>query len=40
MLYQLVTRVRNELKIIVYDNPDLYVKLLSIKDLKKKQNLT
>lgn len=40
MLYQLVTRVRNELKIIVYDNPDLYVKLLSIKDLKNKQNLT
>lgn len=31
MLYQIVTRVVDELKIIVYDNPDLYLDLLKIK---------
>lgn len=31
MLYQIVTRVVNELKIIVLDNPDLYISLLEIK---------
>ena len=31
MLYQIVTRVVDELKIIVSNNPELYVKLLSIK---------
>lgn len=31
MLYQIVTRVVDELKIIVLDNPDLYLKLKSIK---------
>lgn len=31
MLYQIVTRVVDELKIIVTNNPELYVKLLSIK---------
>ncbi len=30
MLYQIVTRVVNDLKIIVYKNPDLYLKLLEI----------
>ena len=33
MLYQIVTRVVNELKIIVLDNPELYLKLLEIKSL-------
>lgn len=33
MLYQIVTRVIDELKIIVIDNPKLYVKLLEIKAL-------
>ena len=31
MLYQIATRVVDELKIIVLDNPDLYAKLLNIK---------
>lgn len=31
MLYQIVTRVVDELKIVVLDNPDLYLKLLEIK---------
>ncbi len=31
MLYQIVTRVVDELKIVVIDNPQLYVKLLEIK---------
>lgn len=31
MLYQITTRVVDELKIIVFNNPDLYVKLLEIK---------
>lgn len=33
MLYQITTRVVDELKIIVFDNPDLYVKLLEIKTM-------
>ncbi len=33
MLYQIVTRVVDELKIIVLDNPALYLKLLEIKNL-------
>ena len=32
MLYQIVTRVVDELKIIVLDNPELYLKLLEIKN--------
>lgn len=36
MLYQMVTRVVSELKIIVLDNPDLYYKLLQIKSLGDK----
>lgn len=35
MLYQIVTRVVNELKIIALDNPLLYVKLLEIKAMDK-----
>ncbi|MBQ4515649.1 MAG: DUF2075 domain-containing protein [Clostridia bacterium] len=35
MLYQIVTRVVNELKIIVLDNPDLYCRLLEIKAMDK-----
>ena len=35
MLYQIVTRVVNELKIIVLDNSSLYVKLLEIKAMDK-----
>ncbi len=31
MLYQIVTRVINELKIIILNNPKLYEKLLEIK---------
>lgn len=31
MLYQIVTRVVDELKVIVLDNPELYLKLLEIK---------
>ena len=34
MLYQIVTRVVDELKIIVTNNPELYVKLLSIKAME------
>ncbi len=33
MLYQIVTRVVDELKIVVYNNPDLYLKLLEIKTM-------
>lgn len=33
MLYQIVTRVVDELKIIVFNNPELYIKLLDIKKL-------
>jgi len=33
MLYQIVTRIIDELKIIVLDNPELYLKLLEIKSL-------
>lgn len=36
MLYQIVTRVVNELKIIVYKNPDVYLKLLEIKSMGSK----
>lgn len=36
MLYQIVTRVVDELKIIVYKNPRLYLKLLEIKEMGKK----
>jgi len=35
MLYQIVTRVVNELKIIVLDNPNLFIKLLEIKNSGK-----
>lgn len=35
MLYQIVTRVVNELKIVVLDNPKLYSKLLEIKNMSK-----
>lgn len=38
MLYQIVTRVVNHLKIIVLDNPELYIKLLEIKALDKHEN--
>jgi len=31
MLYQIVTRVIDELKILVFNNPSLYLKLLEIK---------
>lgn len=34
MLYQIVTRVISELKIIVYNNPKLFVELLKIKNKK------
>lgn len=40
MLYQIVTRVVNELKIIVLNNPELYAKLLEIKCLYKHSNDT
>ncbi len=33
MLYQIVTRVVDDLKIIVLDNPELYLKLLEIKSM-------
>ena len=33
MLYQIVTRVIDELKIVVFKNPELYLKLLEIKSL-------
>ena len=33
MLYQIVTRVVDELKIIVINNPSLYAKLLGIKSM-------
>lgn len=33
MLYQIVTRVVDNLKIIVLNNPDLYLKLLEIKSM-------
>lgn len=35
MLYQIVTRVINQLKIVVLDNPDLYCKILEIKTLNE-----
>lgn len=35
MLYQIVTRVVDELKIVVLDNPSLYLKLLEIKAMKE-----
>ena len=35
MLYQIVTRVVNKLKIVVLDNPDLYSKILEIKTMKE-----
>lgn len=35
MLYQIVTRVVNQLKIVVLDNPDLYSKILEIKTMKE-----
>lgn len=35
MLYQIVTRVVNQLKIVVLDNPNLYGKLLEIKTMEK-----
>ena len=35
MLYQIVTRVVNELKIVVLNNPKLYCKLLEIKAMDK-----
>ena len=35
MLYQIVTRVIDELKIVVLDNPELYLKLLEIKAMGK-----
>ena len=35
MLYQIVTRVVNELKIVVYDNPELYFNLLKIKGMSE-----
>ena len=37
MLYQIATRVVNELKIIVINNPELYVKLLEIKQMGDKE---
>ena len=37
MLYQIVTRVVDELKIIVLDNPNLVIKLLEIKNNIKKE---
>ena len=37
MVYQIATRVIEELKIIVFSNPDLYVKLLEIKELGNPQ---
>lgn len=33
MLYQITTRVINELKIIVFNNPELYLRLLEIKSM-------
>ena len=38
MLYQIVTRAINELKIIVIDNPELYEKLIMIKHMGEKNN--
>ena len=37
MLYQITTRVVDELKIIVFNNPDLYLKLLEIKEMGNTQ---
>ena len=37
MLYQIVTRVVNELKIIVLDNPALFAKLLEIKQMETRK---
>ena len=33
MLYQIVTRVVDELKVIVFNNPPLYFKILEIKSM-------
>ena len=33
MLYQIVTRVVDELKVIVFNNPPLYLKILEIKSM-------
>ena len=38
MLYQIVTRAVNELKIIVIDNPKLYEKLMFIKRMGEQNN--
>ena len=38
MLYQIVTRVVDELKIVVYNNPKLYLKLLEIKKMGMSKN--
>lgn len=38
MLYQIVTRAVNELKIIVINNPGLYKKLMSIKYMEEQSN--
>lgn len=38
MLYQIVTRVVNKLKIIVLDNPELYATLLKIKAFDPQEN--
>lgn len=37
MLYQITTRVVDELKIIVFNNPELYIKLLEIKAMDNAQ---
>ena len=36
MMYQIVTRVVDELKIIVLNNPELYLNLLNIKHMGDK----
>ena len=40
MLYQIVTRVVDELKILVLGNPDLYFQLLRIKNIGKNDGVT
>ena len=37
MLYQITTRVVDELKIIVFNNPNLYIKLLELKAMGDSQ---
>ena len=39
MLYQILTRAVNELKIIVINNPELYEKLMSIKFMGEQNNI-